>query len=91
LKVHPVLKQFDAFFDHTIRLFELRIERLGLSWSPVKSLSHWERVFLVLSLPLRKIVGKFRSKPPLLTSTYLSDPSLLVQQARFRPSQSQPE
>jgi hypothetical protein len=89
LAQHPVLIQFDSFFEKVIAAFELRIERLGLSWSPIESLGHWERVFLVVSLPFKKFLGKFRFKAPLLTSTYLSDPSLLAQQERFRASHSE--
>ena len=73
---HPVLKQFDAFFAHTIETFEMRIQRLRLCWFPIQELGRWERVWLVVTLPLRKLVTRFRIKRPLLTSTYLKDPGL---------------
>jgi hypothetical protein len=86
-KEHPVFRHFDGFFEHAIRCFELRIERLGLSRLPLAELPSSYRIWLVLSLPARKAWDKLRAvcfKRPLLTSSYLSDPSLREQQERFR-------
>ena len=87
LAEHPVLRQLDAFFEHSIRCFDLRIDRLGLSWVPVRSMTRLERVWLVGSLPFRGLAARirrfFRAGAPLLTTTYLSDPALKEEQERF--------
>jgi hypothetical protein len=73
---HPVLSRFGAFYEHTIRCFELRIERLGLSERPLGQLSIARKWSLIARLPYWKITGFFKRRAPLLTKTYLSDPSL---------------
>jgi hypothetical protein len=87
LKNHPVLSQFEAFFSHAIRCFELRIERIGLSYVPLNRLGSIEKLWLVGTLPMRKLISRLRLRRPLLTSTYLSDPSLQDEERRFRPFQ----
>jgi hypothetical protein len=86
LRNHPVLLQFDVFFAHSIQQFELRIERLGLSWVPLRDLGRLERIWLVATLPMRKLISKIRFRPPLLTATYLQDPDLQESPERIRPS-----
>jgi hypothetical protein len=85
---HPVLGKFGAFYDHTMRFLELRIERLGLSDEPLGQLSFGKKLALVLAIPFRKVSAKFAFRQPLLTATYLSDSALLSEGERFRPSGS---
>jgi 1,2-phenylacetyl-CoA epoxidase catalytic subunit len=80
LAEHGVLKQFDAFFVHAIEKFELRAQRLGLSSVPLSELSRGKCLGLVLMLPFRKLLTKIRIRRPLLTTTYLQDPSLQDQE-----------
>ncbi len=85
---HPVLSQFEAFYDHTLSMFELRIDRLGLSAQPLSRLTALEKLWLVATLPARKLVAFFSrklSKGRLLTSTYLLDPLLLAERERSHP------
>jgi hypothetical protein len=83
---HPVLKQFPAFYDHSVRCFELRVERLGLATKPLSEMGAGEKLGLVVCLPVRKLWARLFSRRPLLTSTYLGDPSLKEELAKFRPS-----
>lgn len=84
---HPVLGQFGAFYDHTMRFLELRIERLGLSSVPLKELGLGQKLSLLALLPFRKLSARFVFKQPLLTASYLRDPALLSEAERFRPSE----
>jgi hypothetical protein len=79
---HPVLGQFEAFFAHSIRCLELRIERLGLSRGPISRLGRIEKTWLVAMIPLRKVLHRLRFRQSLLTSTYLRDPSVLAEAPR---------
>jgi hypothetical protein len=85
---HPVLGQFGAFYDHTMARLELRIDRLGLSDTPLRELRLGRKVILLASLPFRKLQARFAFKQPLLTATYLRDPALLSEVEKFRPSES---
>jgi hypothetical protein len=80
---HPVLSRFGAFYEHAIRMFELRIERLGLSDRPLREISWTGKLALVAGLPLRQLGAKLRRSPPLLTRTYLGDPALEAEARRF--------
>lgn len=84
---HPVLSQFPAFYDHTLRQFEKRIERLGLG--SLQKMSSARKFQLLAALPFKMVAGKFRKKPRLLTSTYLDDPLVIVEAARYTPQLSQ--
>jgi hypothetical protein len=83
---HPVLARFEEFYDHTLRCFGLRIERLGLSDRPLSALSALEKASLIAALPARKLRARLRRKPRLLTATYLRDPALLAESQRSRPA-----
>ncbi len=85
---HPVMKQFDLFFDHTVRSFELRIDRLGLSSKPIGQFSLVTRLELVLLIPIRMIYARLFTRTPVLTKAYLTDPSLRLEAERFVASQS---
>jgi len=85
---NEVLAQFEKFYDHVIQMFELRIEKLGLARKPLSELTWFEKLDLILFLPLRKLARKltFKTKQSLLTSSYLEDPALLAEEQQFRPS-----
>ena len=84
---HVVLAQFEAFYDHVLKMFELRMERLGLAEKPISALSASDQAQLIFFLPWRKLVPKlmFKKKQPLLTTSYLKDPALLAEGRQFRP------
>lgn len=73
---HPVMSQFEAFYDHAIHCFEIRIERLGLSSVPLRRLGFPTKLSLVGLLPFRMLWGRFRFRTPSLTKNYLEDPAL---------------
>ncbi len=75
-ETHPIMSRFDAFYEHSLRCFETRIQRLGLSEVPPRSLSVTAKIFLIALLPFRMLWARFRFKTPLLTKTYLGDPAL---------------
>ncbi|HSA60439.1 MAG TPA: ferritin-like domain-containing protein [bacterium] len=73
---HPVLGRFDAFYEHSLRCFELRIQRLGLSEVPPRGLSAATKIGLIALLPFRMLWARIRFKTPLLTKSYLDDPAI---------------
>lgn len=80
---HPVLRQFDAFYDHVLRGFDARIERLGLSPRPLSRMGAAEKLWLTASFPWLKLRAWLlapKQKP--LTSTYLDDPVLIAENVR---------
>ena len=81
---HPVLGQFDRFFEHTLRSFETRIERLGLSPVPLTQIAWHTRLWLITTIPWRRLFNRFFLRSPLLTSTYLTDPSVKAEIHRYR-------
>jgi hypothetical protein len=84
---HPVLSQFDRFYDHVLKNFNRRIQLLGLSERPVEAMSLSERALLLTSLPILRAWLKLTSRRSrLLTSTYLEDPVLLAEAERLHPS-----
>jgi hypothetical protein len=85
---HPVMGQFGAFYDHTMRMLELRIDRLGLSAVPLSQISLLSRLLLLLQMPFLKLQSKFSHRTSLLTKTYLKDESVQSEVRRFRPSES---
>jgi hypothetical protein len=79
---HPVFKQFDAFYDHSLRSFELRIERLGLTAVPLRQMTTGQKFKLIAPLPFRIFREKLKRRAPLLTETYLDDPTLRAEMLR---------
>ncbi len=82
---HPVLSRFEAYFEHQIRCFELRIERLGLSRRPLRELGMLRKLALVAAIPVRKLAHRLRFRTTLLTSTYLRDPSVVAEARQAKP------
>jgi hypothetical protein len=85
---HPALQKLPALVRHSVRMAELRFERIGLLDRPISELGALRRLLLVaeayggkalggllslVALPLR-LLGFFR--PKRLTDTYLSDPMI---------------
>ncbi|MGE0614053.1 MAG: ferritin-like domain-containing protein [Bacteriovoracia bacterium] len=70
---HGVLRQFSEFYDHTVRMFERRVELLGISPRPMAELSPLTKAVLVLAIPFHKVRARFRRRR-LLTDVYLEDP-----------------
>ena len=79
---HPVLRQLPAFLARTVAASDLRLQRMGVLDRPLAQLSATDRALAIgaaygsaaLRLPLKLLpFGR-----PRLTSTYLSDPALLV-------------
>lgn len=73
---HPVMGRFEEFYEHSLRCFETRIQRLGLSEVAPRNLGVMAKISLIVFLPVRMLWMKFRFKTPLLTKTYLDDPAL---------------
>lgn len=80
---HPVLSRFGAFYEHALKCFELRIERMGLSDRPIRKLSGARKLLLIAGLPYWKVAGFFKRRAPLLTKTYLADPALEAEARRY--------
>jgi hypothetical protein len=74
---HPVMRKFGEFYEHTLRKFELRVERLGLTDGPLRQIGWVSRVGLLAGLPIRGLLSKLRHRKRLLTDHYLSDPSVI--------------
>ncbi len=70
---HPVLEKFPAFYDHTLEKFDLRVRKLGLSDRPLREISGFSRLGLILALPFRTAWMRFRRPKRLLTEIYLDD------------------
>ncbi len=79
---HPVISQVAGFYQQTLKGFELRIARLGLSEQPLRQLSPARKGWLVARLPWGKLRARFGPGAGLLTTTYLSDPVLALEQER---------
>jgi hypothetical protein len=79
---HPVLSQFDAFYDRVLTGFASRVERLGLSAGPLSGLSGPARAWLLLTLPLRQLASRLRYRGRMLTTTYLADPLVTGESGR---------
>lgn len=81
---HPVLRQLPAFTAHTLRMLELRLERMGLIDRPLSSLGALEKARLVAEAYGGKAIDGVvdalvkrplgLGKPRRLTDTYLDDP-----------------
>jgi hypothetical protein len=88
---HPVLGQFDSFYDHVLAGMSQRVKRLGLATQALQELSFPVRAYLLGTLPLRwvgrKVFGFLRrSQRKLLTDTYLEDPWLMQESDRYKQS-----
>jgi hypothetical protein len=88
---HPVLSHFEKFYDHTLRCFEARVEKLGLSSKPIRQLTLLDKLKLMIPFPFRMIREKLRFRSPLLTETYLTDPALESEAKKFLLSSVKPE
>lgn len=71
---HPVLSQFDAFYEHSLACMETRVQRIGLCDRRLRVLGTLEKLGLLTMLPLRKAVGWIADRTPLLTDSFLRDP-----------------
>lgn len=72
---HPVLSSFGGFYEHVVHMFELRVERLGLSDRPLREMGLMRKTFVLGALPFMKLRAfLFSGRRKLLTETYLSDP-----------------
>jgi 1,2-phenylacetyl-CoA epoxidase catalytic subunit len=80
---HPVLSQFEAFYDQVLKGFEKRIDRLGLSDTPLSQLGAGRKVGLLAALPFKKVVARVSNRRKLLTETYLADPLLSSEKERY--------
>jgi len=77
---HPVLKQMPAFLEHSNRVTELRLRRLGVIGRPLASLGRAQRGALMgkaTASRYSRAVNPFRRKPVKLTKSYLADPSIM--------------
>lgn len=80
---HPVLRQMPSFLEHSNRVTELRLQRLGVIDRPIASLGKAERASLIArstASRYARALNPVRRKPAKLTKTYLSDPGIM---ARF--------
>lgn len=82
---NPILAVFPEFYDHAVKCFELRVERLGLSQKRLSELGGFEKLCLMVCVPIRQFASRFKRRKPLLTSTYLDDPMLKTESRHFHP------
>ena len=82
---HPVLERFGDFYDHVLKTFERRVEKLGLLSHPLSETPIGVKLRAFGALLLWQIQSRipFRGGK-LLTSTYLEDPILAAERTRFR-------
>lgn len=71
---HPVLEQFPAFYDFVVARFEERVMKLGLIDRSIAEIGFFEKMGLLVSLPIRARIARWTRPKKLLTSTYLDDP-----------------
>jgi len=72
---HEVLRHTEPFLAHTVRLTELRLQRLGVLRGALRDLGWGRRAWLVARAWARHRLNRLR-RPRRLTDTYLSDPLL---------------
>jgi hypothetical protein len=85
---HPVLRRMPAFLEHSNRVTELRLARLGVIQRPIASLGKGERATLIArstASRYARVFNPMRRKPAKLTKTYLADPGIM---ARFEARRS---
>lgn len=76
---HPVLRQLPGFAEHTRRVAELRMRRLGIIHDSIRSFTRMERGLLMGQSVVRRYgraLNPLRAKPPTLTDRYLRDPAI---------------
>ncbi len=73
---HEVLRQAPEFLERLIAVLEVRLQRMGVLPGSLSNMSSWKRTRLIASAYVRHGMARFRSRPKLLTRTYLDDPSL---------------
>lgn len=83
---HPALKQLPDLVRHSIRMADVRFQRIGLSERPLSELSALAKIALVIEAYGGKLLGGLLSipaiplkllgflRPKRLTDTYLTDP-----------------
>ena len=87
---HPALQQLPALVRHTVRVAELRLQRIGLVDRPLSSISAGRKLLYVLEAYVGKLLGGVLGfvlgvvlfplrmlglfRPKRLTDTYLDDP-----------------
>jgi len=85
---HPVLKQMPAFLEHSNRVTELRLRRLGVVDGPLERLGRGKRAALMsraTSSRYARALNPLRRKPVPLTKTYLADPGIMARFEARRP------
>lgn len=73
---HEVLRQAPAFLSRLTAVLELRLQRMGVLSHSIAELGRFHRAGLILRAYLRRWMAGLRSRPKLLTQTYLDDPSM---------------
>jgi hypothetical protein len=68
---HEVLRQAPAFLEHTLRLLDLRLQRMKVLDGALSQIGGGRRAWLVTKAYARHWTAAFRPKPKLLTETYL--------------------
>jgi hypothetical protein len=79
---HPVLAQAPRFLERMIEVLELRLQRMGVLEGSLAELSGPRRAWLIAKAYARHGLGRFRGRPPLLTATYLKDPTVVQTERR---------
>ena len=85
---HPVLRRMPAFLEHSNRVTELRLSRLGVIERPIASLGRAERASLIARATASRYaraLNPIRRKPAKLTKTYLADPGIMARFEARRP------
>lgn len=73
---HPVLSKFEEFYDHLVAKSCVRMTKLGILKGPLEELRIGQKLGLIALWIFGVFTHRFKFKPALLTSTYLSDPLL---------------
>jgi hypothetical protein len=68
---HEVLRQAPAFLEHTLRVLDLRLQRMRVLDGSLSSISGGRRAWLMAKAYARHWTAGFRPAPKLLTETYL--------------------
>ncbi|HEX9695929.1 MAG TPA: ferritin-like domain-containing protein [Actinomycetota bacterium] len=77
---HPVLSQLPGFLDHTRKITEIRLHRLGVARNgTLQSMQPTDRGLLMASSVARRYgraLNPLRARPRTLAGTYLRDPAI---------------
>jgi hypothetical protein len=68
---HEVLRQAPAFFEHALRILDLRLQRMGVLSGSLADIGVARRAWLMAKAYARHWSTPLRPKPKLLTETYL--------------------